>query len=238
MSDASMAGPPLGVLVVDDDFMVGRLHRDFVGRLPGFEVVGEARTGAEALTKAKALCPDVILLDVYLPDLSGLEVLERLRSADLPPIDVLMITAARDTATVSRAMQFGAVHYLIKPFSFADLAERLRQVAAARRHLSRHAEEPLGQADVDRVFGSVRPVTERSRGLPKGLSQPTMDMVVTELREQSEAESAAEFGDRVGLSRVSARRYLEHLVQVGWVEVALKYGATGRPERRYRWTRS
>jgi response regulator of citrate/malate metabolism len=229
---------PIRVLVVDDDFMVGRLHRDFVNRLPGFEVVGEARTGSEALERIRELTPDIVLLDVYLPDISGIEVLERLRSQGPAGVDVLMITAARDTETVSRALQFGAVHYLIKPFGFADLAERLSQVAAARRHLTRHASEPLGQADVDKVFGSVRPAAESSRGLPKGLSEPTMDLVVAELREQADAESAAEFGDRVGLSRVSARRYLEHLVKVGWVEVALKYGATGRPERRYRWTRS
>jgi len=226
------------VLVVDDDFMVGRLHRDFVNRLPGFEVVGEARTGSEALERVRELTPDLVLLDVYLPDISGIEVLERMRSQGPGGVDVIMITAARDTETVSRAMQFGAVHYLIKPFGFADLAERLRQVAAARRHLTQHASEPLRQADVDRVFGTVRPVEESSRGLPKGLSEPTMDLVVAELRAQVEAESSSEFGDRVGLSRVSARRYLEHLVKVGWVEVTLKYGATGRPERRYRWTRA
>lgn len=226
------------VLVVDDDFMVGRLHRDFVNRLPGFEVVGEARTGSEALERVRELTPDLVLLDVYLPDISGIEVLERMRSQGPAGVDVIMITAARDTDTVSRAMQFGAVHYLIKPFGFPDLADRLRHVAAARRHLTQHASGPLGQADVDRVFGAVRPVAESSRGLPKGLSEPTMELVVAELRAQVDAESSSEFGDRIGLSRVSARRYLEHLVKVGWVEVTLKYGATGRPERRYRWTRA
>lgn len=226
------------VLVVDDDFMVGRLHRDFVNRLPGFEVVGEARTGSEALERVRELTPDLVLLDVYLPDISGIEVLERMRSQGPAGVDVIMITAARDTDTVSRAMQFGAVHYLIKPFGFPDLADRLRHVAAARRHLTQHSSGPLGQADVDRVFGAVRPVAESSRGLPKGLSEPTMELVVAELRAQVDAESSSEFGDRIGLSRVSARRYLEHLVKVGWVEVTLKYGATGRPERRYRWTRA
>jgi len=224
---------PIRVLVVDDDFMVGRIHRDFVNSLPGFEVVGEARSGSEAVTMVRDKQPDVVLLDVYLPDLSGIEVLERLRATE-QPVDVVMITAARDAATVTRALQFGAVHYLIKPFGFQDLAERLRQVAEARRHLSRHAEGELAQADVDRVFRPVhRPDVDR--GLPKGLSEPTMDLVIAQLRDQSGAESAASFGDRVGLSRVSARRYLEHLVGAGRVEVALKYGSTGRPERLYRW---
>lgn len=227
---------PLRVVVVDDDFMVVRLHREFVGRIPGFEVVGEARSGQEALRVVASTTPDVVLLDVYLPDLSGIQVLERLRAAE-HPVDVVMITAARDAATVAKAMRFGAVHYLIKPFGVADLAERLRQVAEARQHLSRHAEADLAQADVDRVF---RPVlrTETQRALPKGLSQPTMDLVVERLRSHPGPVSAASLAEDVGLSRVSVRRYLEHLVALGWADVSLKYGSAGRPERLYRRTGS
>lgn len=222
---------PMRVLVVDDDFMVARLHKDFVGRIPGFEVVGEARTGAEALEAARRLLPDIVLLDVYLPDLSGLEVLERLRTGGLPPIDVVMITAARDAATVSRALQFGAVSYLIKPFGFPDLADRLGRVAAARRRLTRDPDGRLAQEEVDRVFGGA-PVA--ANVLPKGLSGPTMELVTTRLREATAALSAAEVGELAGISRVSARRYLEHLVGAGRAEVGLRYGAAGRPEREYR----
>jgi response regulator of citrate/malate metabolism len=207
-----------------------------VQRIPGFVVVGEARTGAEALELVAGLRPDVVLLDVYLPDIAGTEVLERIRSGD-HPADVVMITAARDAATVAHAMRYGAVHYLVKPFSSADLVERLRQVAEARRHLSRTSAEPWGQADVDRVFRPVGPAAPSARTLPKGLSQETMELVVAGLRGQVEPEAAADVGERIGLSRVSTRRYLERLVAMGWVEVTLKYGSTGRPERRYRWSR-
>lgn len=224
------------VLVVDDDFMVARVHRDVVARTPGFEVVGEARTGADSLEMVASLAPDIVLLDVYLPDISGTEVLQRIRSGQ-HSADVVMITAARDTATVAHAMRYGAVHYLVKPFAAADLVERLRQVAEARRHLSRPSPEPWGQADVDRVFRPVGPAAPSSRTLPKGLSQETMELVVEGLRGQTEPEAAADVGERIGLSRVSTRRYLERLVAMGWVEVSLKYGATGRPERRYRWSR-
>ena len=200
-------------------------------------MVGEARTGAEALELVAGLRPDVVLLDVYLPDIPGTEVLERIRSGD-HPADVVMITAARDAATVAHAMRYGAVHYLVKPFSSADLVERLRQVADARRHLSRASPEPWGQADVDRVFRPVGPVAPSARSLPKGLSQETMELVVEgAAATRREPEAAADVGERIGLSRVSTRRYLEHLVGMGWVEVSLKYGATGRPERRYRWSR-
>lgn len=226
--------PPVRVLVVDDDFMVARLHAELVRSLEGFVVVGTVHAGSAAVAAVGELHPDVVLLDVYLPDVSGIDVLEELRSAGHAGLDVIMITAARDTDTVSRALRFGAVHYLVKPFALTDLADRLRQVAAARRRLAHEA--PLAQADIDRVFGAVRaPVP--TRALPKGLSEPTMRLVVARLREQDTEESASEIAERAGLARVSARRYLEHLVTLGWAEVSLRYGAAGRPERLYRWVR-
>lgn len=225
---------PVRVLVVDDDFMVARLHAEVVSSLDGFEVVGTVHTGRDAVVAVGDLAPDVVLLDVYLPDVSGVAVLEEMRAAGHAGVDVIMITAARDTETVSRALRFGAVHYLVKPFVLADLSDRLRQVAAARRRLAHEA--PLAQSDIDRVFGAVR-APAPSRPLPKGLSEPTMRLVVTRLREQQGPESASEVADRAGLARVSARRYLEHLVTLGWAEVSLRYGAAGRPERLYRWVR-
>lgn len=225
---------PVSVLVVDDDFMVGRLHTELVSSLDGFEVVGTVQSGTAALAAVVELHPDVVLLDVYLPDISGVEVLERLRAEGHSGIDVVMITAARDSDTVSRALRLGAVHYLVKPFSLADLGDRLRQVAAARQQLAQEA--PLAQADIDQVFGAAR-TSAPLRGLPKGLSEPTMRLVVGGLRSQEGPESASELGDRLGLSRVSARRYLEHLKTMGWVEVSLRYGAAGRPEQLYRWVR-
>lgn len=225
---------PVRVLVVDDDFMVARLHAEVVRGLDGFEVVGSAHTGRAAIEAVGQLGPDVVLLDVYLPDVSGVGVLEEMRAAGHAGVDVIMITAARDTETVSRALRFGAVHYLVKPFALTDLTDRLRQVAAARRRLAHEA--PLAQADIDRVFGAVR-APAPSRALPKGLSEPTMRLVIARLREQEEPTSASEIGDRAGLARVSARRYLEHVVTLGWAEVSLRYGAAGRPERLYRWVR-
>ena len=182
-----------------------------------------------------SLRPYIALLDVYLPDIAGTKVLERIRAGHYPA-DVVMITAARDSATVAHAMRYGAVHYLVKPFSSADLAERLRQVAEARTTCPDRPRS-RGQADVDRVFRLVSPAAPTARGLPKGLSTETMELVVEGLLRNTEPEAAADVGERIGLSRVSTRRYLEHLVGMGWVEVSLKYGATGRPERRYRWSR-
>lgn len=216
------------VLVVDDDFMVARIHARFVEQTDGFEVVGTAHTGADALLQVVRLTPDLVLLDVHLPDLSGLEVLDRLRR-DGHPTAVVMVTAERGSDAVRAALRGGAVQYLVKPFEYDDLADRLRRVGTA---LSALAEGEADQESIDQVFGvgARRPPSAR---LPKGLSPETAGLVLAAVREHGEL-SAGEAGDLVGLSRVTARRYLEHFVASGGAEVRLRYGSAGRPERRYR----
>ena len=224
----------LRVLVVDDDFMVARIHARFVERTDGFEVAGTAHTGAEALELADALRPDLVLLDVHLPDLSGLEVLERLRGSGRE-VAVVVVTAERGAAAVRAALHGGALQYLVKPFSYDDLADRLRQVAAVLAALpapAGGAEEEVDQATIDRAFGAGRQA-DVPHGLPKGLSPETADLVLEAARSAGEI-SASETAEAVGLSRVTARRYLEHFVDIGTAEVRLRYGGTGRPERRYR----
>ena len=221
------------VLVVDDDFMVARIHTAFVERTDGFVVVGAARTGAEALDLAATLEPDLVLLDVHLPDISGLEVLERLR-AQGRGVAVVMVTAERGAAAVRAALHGGAMQYLVKPFEYDDLADRLRQVAAALASLpAEDGEHHVDQAVIDQAFGGGRSAADVPPVLPKGLSPETAELVLAAAREAGEI-SASEAADAVGLSRVTARRYLEHFVDSGKAEVRLRYGGTGRPERRYR----
>lgn len=217
------------VLVVDDDFMVAEIHRRFVDQVDGFRTVGVARTGAEALTAARELGPQLILLDVYLPDMTGLDVLQRLRS-DGDGVGVIMITAARELDTVSGALDGGAADYLIKPFEFAQLQAKLRAFAARADAL-----ESAGGADqslIDSLFGGPSAVPQASKVLPKGLGAETGELVLAAVRQAGEV-SSAECADLVGISRVSARRYLEHYLSAGALELRLQYGV-GRPERRYR----
>lgn len=218
----------VGVLVVDDDFMVARIHTQFVERTPGFRVVGVASSGGAALADVARLRPDLVLLDVHLPDMTGIEVLRRLR-ADGDDVGVLVVTAAREADTVRAAASGGAVHYLVKPFDYDDLRVRLESFRAA--HLALSGSAAPGQQDIDAVFGVSAPAPAAT--LPKGLSPQTADLVASALREAGEL-SAAECADAVGISRVSARRYLEHFVARGSAAVRLQYGGAGRPERRYR----
>ncbi|BDY32593.1 response regulator [Mycolicibacterium mageritense] len=217
------------VLIVDDDFMVAEIHRRFVERVDGFRPVGLARNGTEALSAVEELKPDLVLLDVYLPDMTGLEVLQRLRSAG-HPVSVIMITAAREIDTVRGALDGGAADYLIKPFEFDQLRAKLAAFAARADALAsaRGADQSL----IDTLFGGPAAATQV---LPKGLGAETGKLVLDAVRDAGEV-SATECADLVGISRVSARRYLEHYLATGALELRLQYGA-GRPERRYRTAR-
>ncbi|GII92615.1 response regulator [Sinosporangium siamense] len=219
------------VLVVDDDFMVARIHSGYVARMPGFAVAGSAHTGRAAIAAVAEYRPDLVLLDIYLPDMSGLDVLQTLRGV-AHPVDILVITAARDVATVRAAMRGGAVNYLIKPFTASALTDRLEQYAETRRQLVAIGGE-VAQDDVDRLFGGFK---GSGPPLPKGLSPTTCTLVAEALRTTDSDLSAAEAAVLTGLSRVSARRYLEYLCASGRAELRPKYGTAGRPEHRYRWT--
>ncbi|KXW76748.1 chemotaxis protein CheY [Mycolicibacterium phlei DSM 43071] len=213
------------VVVVDDDFMVAEIHRRFVEQVDGFRTVGVARTGTEALTLAEEVRPHLMLLDVYLPDMSGLAVLQQLRAAG-NPVGVIMITAARELDTVKGALDGGAADYLIKPFEFAQLKAKLEAFAARADALD--SAGGVDQSLIDALFGrSATPV----QTLPKGLGAETGARVLDAVRTAGEG-SAAECADLVGISRVSARRYLEHYLSTGALQLRLQYGI-GRPERRY-----
>jgi response regulator of citrate/malate metabolism len=219
----------IDVLVVDDDFMVAGIHTRFVERLEGFRVVGTVGTGGAAMAAVEAQPPDVLLLDVHLPDISGLEVLRRIRAAG-HDVDVVVITAAREADSVRAALHGGVAHYLVKPFEFDDLQVRLEQLREQRQRIGLTA--VADQQTIDALFGA--PDTRSELALPKGLSVETGRLVLACLDRCAEDVSATECAEEVGVSRVSARRYLEHYVDSGAAAVRLRYGQAGRPERRYR----
>lgn len=218
-------------LVVDDDFMAVTVHREFTARVPGFEVVGEATTGAQALARVAELRPDLVLLDMYLPDLGGIEVLRRVRAASAAPLDVIAITSAKDVDILRAAMHLGVVHYIVKPFTFATFRERLETYAAARSRLD--VMRQPDQRDIDRLYGLLR--TSGGGSLPKGVSAPTLALVADVLREAPLGMSASELAAATGISLSVARRYLKFLSDSGAVDMAARYGHAGRPEHLYVW---
>ncbi|MGP3982815.1 response regulator [Streptomyces sp. KR80] len=232
----------IDILVVDDDVRVAGINAAYVGRVPGFRVVGTAHTAAEALAFLERTAVDLVLLDHYLPDGTGLALVRRLRQRG-HHTDVIMVTAARDIATVQAAMRHGALQYLVKPFTFAGLRAKLDGYAALRRALDSSGEAE--QAQVDRIFGALgAPPAGAAAGaaaagaqLPKGHSALTADLVREVLRGADGPLSAQEVAERSGLSRQTAQRYLKLLERAGRVRMSLKYGETGHPEHRYVWDR-
>jgi response regulator of citrate/malate metabolism len=231
------------VLVVEDEPVAAAAHAAYVGRLDGFSVAGTAPDGQSALRLltefAAAGNPvELVLLDMNLPDLHGLDIARRMRSSGLFA-DIIAITAVRELNIVRSAVSIGVVQYLIKPFTFATFADKLASYRLFREQLatsSGKTKSGASQSDVDQAFASLRAPSELP--LPKGLSTSTLDAVQEFMRRQEDAVSATEVMDGLGMSRVTARRYLEYLADAGTVSRTARYGAPGRPENEYRWNRA
>ncbi|MFC4222296.1 response regulator [Lysinibacter cavernae] len=210
---------PIRTLVVDDDFRVAGLHRDIVADRPGFLALKPALSVAEAQASIRSERPDLLLVDVHLPDGDGIELV---RAYD---IDAFVISAAGDAPTVRRALRAGALAMLLKPFEPRILAERLDRFSRYRNLVAGPA--PIVQDELDRALailnGSNDPVT---------LSRSATEKLILDALNTDEA-SATEIAERTGISRATAQRHLAALAARSMVEVRLRYGATGRPEHRY-----
>jgi response regulator of citrate/malate metabolism len=219
-------------LVVEDDVAAAGINTSYLGRVAGFASIGVARTGTEAVTAVATQPVDLMLLDFHLPDMNGLQVCRALRSGRPSLVDIIAVTADRDVETVRKAIAYGVVQYLIKPYSFATFREKLERYGAYRGKLD--GRRVTDQHEVDRTLETLR--GSSTSGVPKGLSPATYELIVGILREAETPLSSSEVADAAGLSRVCARRYLEHLHRQNLALLFPRYGSTGRPEHRYHWT--
>ncbi|WP_016998016.1 response regulator [Kocuria atrinae] len=229
----------INVFVVDDEELTAAAHAEYVKRCPGFRVVGVALTGQAAARAIlqKASGPDpvhLVLQDINLPDMSGLDVARTLRARRVD-VDFMIVSAHRDAGTVRGATALGVVGYLIKPFTFAVFERKLASYAEYHRLLSAAtpASTTFDQSELDRAFATMQ--DQSPPKTPKGLSPETLDSLVTALQEAGQFRSAAELAKDLGLSRVTARRYLEHLTEKGTVQRRSRHGTPGRPELEYGW---
>jgi response regulator of citrate/malate metabolism len=226
-----MSEGKIQVLVVDDDFMIARLHARCVEQEPGFELAGIAHTCKQALAATRQLQPDLLVLDVYLPDRPGLEVARALRAAALPS-DFILITAAREKAVAEEAFRLGMFDYLVKPFKLELLGEALRKYRAFREQLRASGTE----ADQRFVEGlkSLRGARAAEAETPKGIDARTLERIARALAAEEQPSSADRIAQRAGVSRSTARAYLNHLVRQGAAEELLQYGSVGRPQVLFR----
>lgn len=218
MTDA----PRIGVLILDDDFRVARLHAGIVDALPGFHVVAQVGSIADARAAVRGdTAVGLCLADVYLPDGSGIDLVAEL------PCDCFVVGAESDSAAVRRATRAGALTYLIKPFDDTELARRLAGYARYRRLLESGT---VDQRQVDDALASIR--FGGSSGRPAAAS-PTEERIVSLFADGAEL-FADDVSRTIGIAAPTARRHLANLVGAGRLVMTLQYGGTGRPRQVYR----
>lgn len=216
----------LSVLIVEDDPMVLDINKNFLSKVQGFVFAGEASTGKEAYEKIIRVKPDLILLDMFLPDMSGMELFLQLRKERVPA-DIIMITAARDAPTVQEAVRLGAFDYLIKPFRFERFQRALHDYLQLVRQ--QPASGIYAQQEIDTIFGHK----EDEATLPKGLNDMTMKQILEGLMEIDGPVTSEQLAQSVGMARVTVRKYLDFLATTEKVTIDLKYGTVGRPTKYY-----
>lgn len=222
------------VIIIEDDHMVAEINKTFVNSVPGFTVVDVAGTAGEGIKKTLSLKPDLALIDIYLPDHSGLSLLKELRRLNVPT-DAILLTAAHDSETIVCAFRYGAVDYILKPFKFERLKMALESYSQMRVKLN--ALGSLSQAEIDQLKANrhLAVAEDESLGeIPKGLNDLTMKQVLLFMIKSPGSMSAEEVAEGLGLARVTARRYLEYLEAIGKVTVDLRYGSVGRPVKKYK----
>lgn len=231
-----MTQQPLTVMTVEDDEVAAQIYEQFTHKLDGYRVVASAKSGSQALELLQVFTPDLILLDVYLPDTNGIDLMWDIRKQHRG-IDIILITAANDTETVSEAIRGGAFSYMIKPIIVGKFMSVLEQYAAARKKLSMN--RSVEQHEVDHLFRAAEKMTFKhefpaAQQLPKGIDKHTLRLVREKLSIEHGSINADQLAELVGASHSTVRRYLEYLVSNHELEVDMVYGSVGRPERRYR----
>ncbi|RMJ05728.1 Transcriptional regulatory protein DpiA [Marinobacter litoralis] len=219
------------ILIAEDDRQIAEIQRRFVERLDHVELCGIAHTLADARDLVDVLAPDLILLDVYFPDGSGLDLLRELRAQDSSS-DVILIAAAKEVDTLRSALRGGVCDYILKPLVFERLEEAVSRFRVRLEHLS--GLNQLAQNEVDALI--PRPSEDDSQPpsgrLPKGIDALTLEKIQDVIGD-GEPWSAEAVGNAIGASRTTARRYLEFMVGEGKLSAEVTYGSVGRPERRY-----
>lgn len=219
------------VAIAEDDFRIADIHEKFLKKFKEIVVVGKTLNGDQTLQLLETNEPDLLLLDVYLPDMLGSELLPHIREI-FPKVSIIMITAATDKAFIEKALSYGVENYLIKPVSrerFDDIIQEF-----IKKHSLLSSNQEVNQNYVDLLFGKRKNETSgKGTGFPKGIDEITLGKVKVVLHAKREGLSAEEVGKEIGASRITARRYLEYLTSVKELKAEVVYGIVGRPERKY-----
>ncbi|MCM3790424.1 response regulator [Domibacillus indicus] len=211
--------------------MVQEVNKEFINKVDGFEVIGIAGNGREGMELIRRLSPDLIIIDLYMPLMGGLETLHLLRQENIQ-VDVIVITAASDIDTVRQVIQHGAFDYIMKPFKFERMKQALEHYQSVQNRLSEKGR--ISQEELDSLLFQKAGGPDEAEQLPKGLNAVTLQKIVSHLQKTDKPLSAEEVAEGVGAARVTVRRYLDYLEKSGKVKIDIQYGVIGRPINRYK----
>ena len=225
------------VLIVDDDPMVAMINEQYVNKNPSFTVAGSCRNGNEALEFLTSNKIDLVVLDVFMPYMDGVETLKKIREQKIQT-EVIMVTAANDTTTLEQTMNLGVVDYLIKPFTLERFQVALEKFAAKNKTLSQNKNGVLDQSSIDSIISGKPTQTETQTAspapLPKGIQSKTLETIKEYFNKNHDWQSGDLVAEQLGLSIVTVRHYLNYLVEVKFLEESINYETGGRPSMLYK----
>lgn len=220
------------VLLVEDDPMVREVNRQFIERVRGFQVIDTANNGITGIEKARMLAPDLVIMDIFMPEQDGLETLRQMRQEKLT-VDCISVTAANDVQTIQDILHLGVFDYIMKPFTFERMEHTLKKYLAFKANMQQ--KEAMTQQELDAMMGQqqTQQEVEVTQELPKGFNKATLHKVLCYLQREQRSASADDVAAGIGVARVTARRYLDYMEKNKLIKVDVQYGSVGRPVNQY-----
>lgn len=225
------------VLLVEDDPMVREVNRQFIERVEAFKVIAMCSNGVEGYNQIVELKPDLVIMDIFMPEQDGLITLRKIRNANLP-VDVITVTAANDMQTIQQILHLGVYDYIMKPFTYERIQQTL--INYYNFKLKTLGVQDITQKELDEMIHLYREPAESTGNvpallteLPKGFNRTTLDKVLQFVKTSKDAVSADEVATAIGVARVTARRYLDFLEKQNFINVDVHYGGVGRPINHY-----
>ncbi|MDQ0199285.1 response regulator [Neobacillus ginsengisoli] len=224
----------ISVLIIEDDVRIAEINRRLVEKVPGYHVIGIATDEQQAKEQLAILRPHLVLLDIYFPDMNGLAFLQVIRQY-FQETDVIMITASREINSVKEALRSGVFDFIVKPLVFERLKNSLENYQEFRSRLRKiqNENQHVNQEEIDKLMEKIGQKEQLTPYLPKGIDKITLHKVTEVLNQSEEGLNAERLAKKIGISRPTARRYLEYLVAKEQISADLSYGDVGRPERIY-----
>ena len=218
--------------------MVREVNRQFIERVEGYKVIDMAPNGIKGIEKIKTLNPDLVIMDIFMPEQDGLQTLHQIRSENLK-VDCITVTAANDVQTIQQILHLGVFDYIMKPFTFERMEKTLIHYRQFKEKMTTTSD--VTQAELDEMIGqSWPPIIEepihsinKTQELPKGFNRATMDKVLMYLQQCETGVSADDVASSIGVARVTARRYLDYMEKNKMIRVDIQYGSVGRPINQY-----